>query len=216
MDTRSLRTSHGKLFELPSYPLALAVAAEWQQQSPEIMSSTMPLFSILNLCLDHDGTKKKEDIIDEMIKYLSTDTLLFRAFDSDDLRDIEEAKWGPATDKLKEILNIELGITSSFAPPKIPDESFDQVRLYLETFSMWELIAMERLVMTLKSTILAILLQTRSIEVNEAVDLSLVELDFQTSRWGEVEWHHGVERQDLYAKTVAATMIIHHATPDPE
>ena len=51
----------------------------------------------------------------------------------------------------------------------------------------------------------------REITAKEAVDLSLVELDFQTGRWGKVEWHHDVEREDMYAKVAAATMVIHHS-----
>merc|ERR550539_2143475 len=70
--------------------------------------------------------------------------------------------------------------------------------------------------MTLKSSILALLLSAREITSERAVDLSLVELDFQTDKWGEIEWHHGVERQDLYAKTAAASIVVHHATESQE
>ena len=72
----------------------------------------MPLFSILNLCHDYDPEmKNKTTIINEMVRYLQTDTLLYRAFDSQDLAEIEENKWGPATDKLKNMLEIQLGTT---------------------------------------------------------------------------------------------------------
>lgn len=217
MDNRNLRSASGKIIEIPSYPLALAAASEWDQQHPNINKSCMPLFSILNLCHDYDESlKNKDGIIDEIVRYLQTDTLLYRAFDSQDLAEIEEEKWGPATKQLMDMLEIELGTTSTFSPPSVPQHSQDQVRLYLETFNMWELISLERIVMTLKSSILALLLSAREITSERAVDLSLVELDFQTNRWGEVEWHHGVERQDLYSKTAAATMIVHHASESQE
>jgi len=217
MDNRNLRSASGTMMEIPSYPLALAAAAEWDQQHPYINKASMPLFSIMNLCHDYDPTmKNKEGIIEEIIRYLRTDTLLYREFQNQDLADIQNEKWGPATKQLMDMLDIELGTTNTFSPPVVSQSAQDQVQLYLETFNMWDLIALERIVMTLKSSVLALLCAAREITAEEAVDLSLVELDFQTSRWGEVEWHHGVERQDLYAKTAAATMIVHHASESQE
>ena len=117
MDNRNLRSASGKIMELPSYPLALAAAAEWDQQHPNIHKSCMPLFSILNLCHDYDEkTKTKEGIIDEIVRYLQTDTLLYRdpAFDRPELAEIQEEKWGPATEKLMSMLDIEVGTTRRF------------------------------------------------------------------------------------------------------
>ena len=115
MDNRNLRSASGTMMEIPSYPLALAAAAEWEQQHPYINKASMPLFSIMNLCHDYDPTlKNKEGIIEEIVRYLRTDTLLYREFQNQDLADIQNEKWGPATKQLMDMLDIELGTTGSW------------------------------------------------------------------------------------------------------
>ena len=136
--------------------------------------------------------------------------------DSSKLEAIQNEKWSGPKEKLEEIMNIKLGVSNSFMPPKIDDTTYEAIRRYLETYDMWSLIAMERVALTLKSAILPILLSMREIQPNEAVDLSFVEQDFQTDRWGRVEWQHDIERQDLYAKTCAAALVMHHATETQE
>lgn len=177
----------------------------------------MPLTNLLNLCQNYDTKiKTKESIIAELVKFFKCDTLLFRAFDSEALAEIEEEQWGPATERLCSVLGIEVNKSNSFMPPEVNDEAVTKVENYLQTFDMWALLAMEQLTGSLKSSILPLLLSMREISAKEAVDLSLVELDFQTKRWGKVEWHHDVERQDLYGKVAAATLIIHHCKSENE
>ena len=215
LDQRNLRTvGGGKVFQLPSEILANGVALEWAQQDPVINRACMPLTNLTGMCQDYDTrSKTKESIIAHLIKYLKTDTILFRAFDSDALREMEEENWEEPRQRLCELLDLqdEIGITDSFAPPVVTDKAIARVEEYLQTFDMWSLIAMEQLTGALKSTILPLLLSMREITAKEAVDISLVELDFQTNRWGTIEWHHGVEREDLNAKVSAATMVVHHS-----
>ena len=73
------------------------------------------------------------------VKFLKSDTLLYRAFDSDELSELEESKWGPTTETLCRLLDIEMTTTNSFAPPGVNDEAVERVRNYLETFDMWAL-----------------------------------------------------------------------------
>lgn len=213
LDGRNLRTvGGGSLFEVPSAVLASGVQAEWSQQKTHINKATMPLTNITNLCLDYDTkTKTKESLVGGLLAYLKGDTLLYRAFDSDTLAEMEEEAWAPVCHRLCEVLAIEMKNSNSFAMPDIPEASLEKVEEYLMTFDMWALLAMEQLSGALKSTILPLMLSIREITAKEAVDLSLIELDFQTKRWGKVEWHHDVEREDLYAKVAAATLIIQHS-----
>ena len=118
----------------------MGVQAEWSQQNTHINRSTMPLTNLTGLCQDFDPkAKTRESVIAELIKFLKSDTLLYRAFDSLDLAEMEEEKWGPVTEKLGQLLDIEMTTTNSFAPPGISDEHVARVQAYLETFDMWAL-----------------------------------------------------------------------------
>jgi len=98
--------------------------------------------------------------------------------------------------------------TNSFTPPKISKESFDKVESFLHVFDTWSLLSFEQIAQCIKSLILPMLLSMREITPTEAVDLSMVELDFQTDRWGRVEWHHDIERQAVYAKIAASSAVM--------
>jgi len=87
LDNRFLKTYAGNPFVLNSKYLAMAVASEWQSQDKLLSRDNMPLTALCNLCIDVGNDKSKDEIIANLMKYLKTDTLLYRAFDSGMIND---------------------------------------------------------------------------------------------------------------------------------
>eukprot|EP00884_Botryococcus_braunii_P014815 jgi/Botrbrau1/23334/Bobra.0823s0001.1 len=58
LDGRGLRTPARNLLRLPNYPLAMAVAAEWQwQKEGKVRTSTMPLNALAATAIDQDSLR---------------------------------------------------------------------------------------------------------------------------------------------------------------
>ena len=57
--------------------LARLVALEWESQKELIMASQMHLTGLANVSLDNPTGASKEDLIDTIMGFLETDTVLF-------------------------------------------------------------------------------------------------------------------------------------------
>ncbi len=74
LDQKNLRTPLRKMFLVPSEPLALAVAEEWQAQGDVVKPSLMHLTSLCNTVLDEHGNPRKE-VEGSLMDFITTDTI---------------------------------------------------------------------------------------------------------------------------------------------
>ena len=77
LDSKKLKTPNGLIFNLNSEPLALAVAHEWQTQKDSILLSQMHLTGLCNVCIDNPTKTTKYALVDSILNFLDTDTILF-------------------------------------------------------------------------------------------------------------------------------------------
>uniref|UniRef100_A0A8D8URB8 ATP synthase mitochondrial F1 complex assembly factor 2 n=1 Tax=Cacopsylla melanoneura TaxID=428564 RepID=A0A8D8URB8_9HEMI len=77
LDHRKLKTPNGVLFKVSSEPLALAIAAEWDAQCDKIERSSMHLTGICNTVIDNPNRLTKFDLVQNIINFLETDTILY-------------------------------------------------------------------------------------------------------------------------------------------
>ncbi|GFN98387.1 ATP synthase mitochondrial f1 complex assembly factor 2 [Plakobranchus ocellatus] len=95
LDKRKLRTPHGNIFKVPSEPLALAVATEWNSQEKYVNRHNMHLTALCNSALENPLHKTREQLTDTIIHFLETDTICYRLTDPPDLEQLEREKWDP-------------------------------------------------------------------------------------------------------------------------
>ena len=77
LDSKKLKTPNGAVFCINSEPLALAVAHEWHSQKEQILSSQMHLTGLCNVCIDNPTQTTKYTLVDSVLNFLDTDTILF-------------------------------------------------------------------------------------------------------------------------------------------
>lgn len=63
-----------------SEPLALGVASEWDSQKDTIDRATMHLTAMVNTAVDNPNNLTKIDIVNYLINYIQTDTVLYHYF----------------------------------------------------------------------------------------------------------------------------------------
>ena len=79
LDSKKLKTPGGSVLTLGNQSLALAVAHEWQAQKDQILLSQMHLTGLCNTAIDNPTNATKYDLVDDILNFLDTDTLLFFA-----------------------------------------------------------------------------------------------------------------------------------------
>ncbi|KAM7068338.1 ATP synthase mitochondrial F1 complex assembly factor 2 isoform 4-T4 [Molossus nigricans] len=182
LDHRKLKTPQAKLFTVPSEALAVAVATEWDSQQDTIKFYTMHLTTLCNTSLDNPTQRNKDQLIRAAVKFLDTDTIWF---------------------------GVEIGSSTSILGPSIPARTREVLASHLASYSTWALQGIEFVVAQLKSMLLTLGLLDLRLTVEQAVLLSRLEEEYQIQKWGNVEWAHDYELQELRARTAAGTLFVH-------
>lgn len=209
LDQRKLKTPRGALFTVESEPLALAIATEWNSQIDTVERSTMMLTAINNTVIDNPNHLKKNDIIDFILSYAESDTILFHNQDEPNLYKRQTEEWQPLIEWFNKRYDTELKKTTDITPPIYPPGAKMQIVNYLKSHSLASLHGFQFAVETVKSVILAFACIDRQITPDQAVLLSRLEEEYQLGYWGRVEWAHDITQQDLQARFASAVFHIH-------
>lgn len=209
LDQRKLKTPRGTLLTVESEPLALAIATEWNSQKDTVERSTMMLTSLANTALDNPNHLTKLDIVNFILSYAETDTILFHHAEEEDLFKLQQEQWDPIIEWFNKRYDTTLEKTTDISPPVFPANAKMQIANFLKSHDLPALHGIQFAVETLKSVILAFACIDRFINPAKAVLLSRLEEEYQLGHWGRVEWAHDIAQQDLQARLAAAVFHIH-------
>ncbi|XP_061247241.1 ATP synthase mitochondrial F1 complex assembly factor 2 isoform X2 [Bos javanicus] len=209
LDHRKLRTPQGKLFTVPSEALAIAVATEWDSQQDTIKMYTMHLTTLCNTCLDNPTQRDKDQLIRAAVKFLDTDTVCYRVEEPETLVELQRNEWDPVISWAEKRYGVEIGSSTSITGPSIPARTREVLVSHLASYNMWALQGIEFVVTQLKSLVLTLGLTDLRLTVEQAVLLSRLEEEYQIQKWGNIEWAHDYELQELRARTAAGTLFVH-------
>ncbi|KAE8578797.1 hypothetical protein XENTR_v10023777 [Xenopus tropicalis] len=209
LDRRKLRTPQGKIFTAPSEALAVAVATEWDCQRDVIKFYTMHLTTLCNTALDNPTLRNKEQLITAALKFLETDTVCYRVEEPPGLVELQRNEWDPVIEWAEKRYNVVIGSSTSIQGPIIPTETKDVFSRHLASYNSWGLLGIEFIISQLKSLVLTMGLIDRHLPVEKAVLLSRLEEEYQIQRWGNVEWAHDYDLQELRSRTAAGTLFVH-------
>ncbi|XP_053550962.1 ATP synthase mitochondrial F1 complex assembly factor 2 [Bombina bombina] len=208
LDRRKLKTPSGKVFTVPSEALAIAVATEWDCQRDTIKFYTMHLTTLCNTALDNPTQKDKKTLIRASLKFLETDTICYRVEEPPPLVALQKNEWDPVLEWAEKRYDVVIGSSTSIVGPTIPAQTKDVFRRHLESYNLWALLGIEFTISQLKSMILTLGLIDKFLTVEQAVLLSRLEEEFQIQHWGNVEWAHDYELQELRARTAAGVLFV--------
>ncbi|XP_061032239.1 ATP synthase mitochondrial F1 complex assembly factor 2 isoform X2 [Eubalaena glacialis] len=209
LDHRKLRTPQAKLFTVPSEALAVAVATEWDSQQDTIKAYTMHLTTLCNTSLDNPTQRGKDQLIQAAAKFLDTDTVCYRVEEPETLVELQRNEWDPVIGWAERRYGMKIGSSTSILGPSIPARTREVLVSHLASYNTWALQGIEFVVSQLKSMVLTLGLIDLHLTVEQAVLLSRLEEAFQIQKWGNVEWAHDYEVQDLRARTAAGALFVH-------
>uniref|UniRef100_A0A131YJY7 ATP synthase mitochondrial F1 complex assembly factor 2 n=1 Tax=Rhipicephalus appendiculatus TaxID=34631 RepID=A0A131YJY7_RHIAP len=208
LDQRKIKTPLGKLLLIPNEALAVAVATEWDCQQKEINPHEMHLTGLCNTVLDNPSKKTKEDMASDILEFLESDTLCYRMDEPDDLVVLQKEQWDPLLRWYEERFGVRLEAKSDLTVSKLPQEVCDVMSKHLMSYSLWGLTGIQYGTESLKSLVLFQAALAQHLSVEQAVMLGRLESEFQTSRWGSVEWAHDLDREQVLCRVAAAVLFV--------
>ncbi len=209
LDGRKVRTPLGNPLTVEGEALARAVQQEWQAQGELVLTQQMHLTGLCNASVDNPTGAGREELADEALKFLETDTVLFfSSCDNEALARRQEERWRPVVRWFSQWHGVQVEPSTSLLPPQISPEARGAVRKYLLSHSLPCLHALSFGTDAAKSLVLMCAVVERRLTVEEAVALARLEVELQTERWGAVEWSHDLELHDTTARIAAAALFV--------
>lgn len=197
---------------MESEALANAVANEWLAQKDTIMLSQMHINALCNTCIDNPGRTDKEKLVNSILGFLSTDTILFYSEKPDSLLSLQRQKWSPVIVWFNQRYGVSIEPTLDIVAPPVSERDKKVLEKHLLSYGYNALQGLSFGVDALKSLILSLAVVDRHLTVAEAVAITRLELQFQTAHWGTVEWAHDLELHDTTARLAAANLFIHFSS----
>ncbi len=186
LDARPVRTPLKAPLVLPTFPLAEAVAAEWQAQEGKVKPETMPVTRTANSAIDKVAPQHS-DVADMLAAYGGSDLLCYRATGPAGLIQVQAEGWDPLLAWAADTLSAPLQVTIGIVPVSQPAESLAALSRLVHQLDSFRLAAFHDLVAISGSLVLALAVIQRRLSAPEAWALSRIDEDWQISLWGEDE-----------------------------
>lgn len=191
LDGKRLHTPARNPLVLPTYPLALAVAAEWASQASRVRPFTMPLMSLAATAIDEPAPRER--VVSTMLSYLRTDGALVREGAGTELAKRQAEVFAPVVEWAEGLAKTPFVPSDSVRGAPQSEEAVAAIREHLFSLDKWHLAAASQLAGAAKSVLLALATLDGAVSTEAALLAARLEEDAQASEWGIVEGGHDID-----------------------
>jgi chaperone required for assembly of F1-ATPase len=175
----------------PTRALADLVAAEWNAQKDAIDPASMPLTRLANVVIDAIAVSP-QPVIEEVVQYLGSDLLCYRADAPPGLVERQTAAWDPVLDWARDALGARFVQVEGIVFAAQPAEAIAAARAAIPSDpnnikEIWRLGAVASITTITGSALLALALSAGALDGETAWAAAHVDEDWQMSQWGRDE-----------------------------
>lgn len=184
LDGKPLNTSARRPLVVPTVALARTVAAEWAAQGEIVAPASMPVNRLAMTAVDLSDAQRG-GAVDQVVDYVQTDLLCYRATYPPELVDAQARHWDPPLAWFAATRGVRLAVARGLVPVAQPEEAGRGVAAELRGLSNWRLVGVHALATTSGSAVLALMVAAGALAAAAAGDAALVDERFERARWGE-------------------------------
>lgn len=185
LDGKPVMTPARRPLLAPSTALADLLAGEWQAQEIEIDPKRMPLTRLANVIVDGIAPAP-EAVADEIVKYLGSDLLCYRADEPAALVTRQNELWNPVLDWARDELGARFVLVEGIVFAEQPNEAINAARQAIPS-EPWRLGAMASITNITGSALIALALNAGAFSADALWAAAHVDEDFQMAQWGRDE-----------------------------
>jgi chaperone required for assembly of F1-ATPase len=185
LDGRPVRTPARRALAAPTRALAEALAQEWQAQRDIVDPGTMPLTRLANSIIDGVATAPRA-VADEIVKYLGSDLLVYRAETPMSLVARQAQAWDPIIAWAHEALDAPFVLTQGVTYIVQPQGTIAAAANALPA-DPWRLGALHAITTLTGSALVALALAAGRLQPSEAWAAAHVDEDWNMEKWGHDE-----------------------------
>jgi chaperone required for assembly of F1-ATPase len=185
LDDKPVRTPSGRTLVAPNREIADGIVAEWDAQRETIDPLTMPLTRFANSVNDA-VVGRVEAVTDDVVKYLGSDLLFYRAGHPEALVAREAATWDPIVFWAADALGAHFILAEGIVHVRQPGSAIAAARTALPT-DPWSIAALHVISTLTGSALLALALMRGVIDQDQAWAAAHVDEDWNIEQWGRDE-----------------------------
>jgi chaperone required for assembly of F1-ATPase len=182
LDGKPVRTPARRPLAAPSRELAQAMADEWQAQTEVIDPANMPLTRLANSIID-GVAGNPGPVAAEIVKYLGSDLLFYRADGPEKLTELQAQAWDPVVEWAAKKLGARFILVEGVVFAAQPEEAVAAAARSIPT-DIWRLGAVHSVTTLTGSALLALALSQDAITPDQVWAAAHVDEDWQMAQWG--------------------------------
>lgn len=186
LDGRPVRTPLKQLLKLPTRALADAIAKEWDGQGDTIDPAAMILTKLANTAIDRVADDQQR-IADEIVKFVGTDQVSYRAHEPEGLVARQAEHWNPVIDWAMAQLDAPFVTTTGIVHRQQPSEALSAFARHVQRLDPWTLTALHNLATITGSALIAAMLAEGALDRESAWRAAFVDEDWESELWGKDE-----------------------------
>jgi chaperone required for assembly of F1-ATPase len=182
LDDRPVRTPSGRPLAAPNRKIADAIVAEWDAQLEFINPLTMPFTRFANSVVDA-VVDRVDAVVEDIVKYLGSDLLFYRAGDPEALVAREAAHWDPVLSWAANDLGARFILAEGIVHVRQPDAALQAAREALPA-DPWSVAALHVVTTSTGSALLALALMHGALDADSVWAAAHVDEDWNIEKWG--------------------------------
>lgn len=186
LDGRAVKTVKGSPQCVASEALARALAAEWEAQGEKIDPTSLPLRDMTDYALDIVAADP-DAVIEKLLAYGDTDTLLYRADPDEPLYARQMEVWEPIVAAHEARYEVKLVRVSGILHRPQDEASSQRLREMLGQKDPFALAALEAMASLAASLVVALAALDPQADSEALWDAASLEEDWQIENWGRDE-----------------------------
>ena len=183
LDGRAAKTPAGAALAVPNQALARAIAEEWEGAGDPIDLDELPLTRLAATAIDL-GARDRDRWAEEILNYLKSDLICYRAQEPQALIMRQEVIWSPYREWAKQALGADLPLASGLVAVEQPAEALAGARKRVSSMDDWSLLGLRTASGIAGSAVLGFALEARAFRPRDIFAASRLDERFQAERWG--------------------------------
>ena len=208
LDGKPVRTPLRRSLSAPHLRVAQALAAEWNAQGEAIDPASMPLTRLANAIIDAVADQP-EAVRHEIVKYLRSDLVFYRADTPDRLIARQAELWDPFVNWARDVLDARFVLAQGVIHQAQPAHAVEAAAKAIPR-DLWRLGAVASLTTITGSALIALALAAEAVTADQAWTAAHVDEDWNLEAWGRDE-DAMLRRAGRRAEFDAAVLVLQFA-----
>jgi chaperone required for assembly of F1-ATPase len=184
LDGKPVKTPSRQELVAPSREIAALLVSEWEAQAETIKPDTMPVTQIVTTVREH-GEALRPAITEEILGYLNTDLLCYRAAEPEAVGNRQILQWDPWLSWFEKRFSVPLQTTLGLTALRQPDAAHRAVREAVEELDLWRFTVVQIVTGISGSIILALAFAEKAASVEDVFHAIHVEEDYRAEIYNE-------------------------------